>query len=431
MGNTVAGPGRYSLLSHTHVSRCLPEDKRQSKKAKRERAARRAAEALGVVEIYPGDPQWAPEYERDTGSRNVRSHPSTQYHPDDLDKLAEDHISDKEFWRRRKELARVWEPAYIPPVIIDFSMVKEPLFPSRAHPRTRGSMAPNAGLWQEAIREAKLKWPRNHSEDIMARNNYWWDRIDGGTLPADFNPYPPGTDKHQAFSERVTLIDDRPRDATYDYLLTRRQTRRRARRKLEKGLHLSDEEFEQLFKPLAEWSMAELAEGYPRTDVTNKKLPRTATSSMFRGEMRERVREELERRVKTKLDGLAIKATQSLSDVLDNSEIDGRGRPVVPASVKASAAQYVIDRMLGKPTQHVETDLSAKLTAVLGDVMMAPEVSLTAEGVVATGALLTGQRGQRQDHQDDVLERVYRSTIGHEVRQLEPAYIDAEVVEDE
>lgn len=383
-----------------------------------------------MEEIYPGDPRWVPTYERDTGSRNVRSHPSTQYHPDDLDKLAEDGITDKEFWRRRKQLARVWEPVTVAPVIIDFTMVKEPLFPSRVHPRVRGSMAPDAALWQEAIRLAKLQWPTNSNEDVMARNNYWWDRIDGNTLPADFNPFPPGSDRYQAFEERVTLIDDRPRDTTYDYLLSTRQTRRRARRKLEKGLHLSDEEFEHLFKPLSEWSMTELAEGYPHADSTGKKLPSTATSSLFRGEMRERVRDELEKRVKAKLDGLAIRATESLQSVLDNEEIDGRGRPVVPAGVKASTAQYVIDRMLGKPTQHIESDLSAKLTAVLGDVMVSPEVALTAQGVVPTGALLAGQRGQRQDHQDDVLERVYRSTIGHEVKQIEP-YVDAEVVEDE
>lgn len=418
----MAAPGGYSRVHHTQPAK--PSGKRRVTKAQA------AMAEVGVEIIEPGHPDYIPPYERDTGDRNVRLYPSTQYSPDDLDLLGEDGISAKEFWRRRRQLHRVHEQVPVAPAIIDFTEVKEPLFPQLVHPRIYGSMAPNAALWQAAIQEAKRRWPgKSDPSAAIERDCYYWDRMEHGTLPADFNPYKPGTDRHEAFKQRVHLVDDRPRDETYDYLLTTRQARRRAKRKLERGLHLSDEEFALLFKPVEEWTLAELSEGYPHSDLTGKKLAVTATSSLFRGEMRERVKAELERRIKDRLDKLTVTATDTLSDVMGNGELDGRGRPIVPASVKARAAEYVLDRFMGKPTIRTETDLSAKLVAVLGEVMVSPEVRLTADGVVPTGQVVAGQRGQRQDYRDEVLQRVYNSTLGAEVRMIE-GYEDAEVVDD-
>jgi hypothetical protein len=420
----MAASGGYSRVHHT-----APPQAPEPKKAK-DRRLRREQLAMGLDVIEPGHPLYEPPYERDTGDQNVRHYPDRQYHPDDKDMLGEDGISTGEFLKRRRQLRRVWEPEPVLPVIIDFTEVKEPLFPHLLHPSHSRSMAPNAELWREAIAEARRRFPgKKNVEDEIQRNCYLWDRMDAGTLPADFNPYPPKSDKHAAFAERIVLADDRPRDTTYDYLLTTRQTRRRAKRKLAKGLHLSDEEFSLLFRPIEEWSLEELSDGYPHSDLTGAKLAATATSSLFRGELRDKVKTELERRIKDRLDKLTVTATDALGDVMKNAELDGRGRPIVPASAKLRAAEYVLDRMMGKPTIRTESELSTKLTAVLAEVMVAPEMRLTEDGVVPTGQLLAGQRGRRQDHQDDVLDRVYRSTIGHEVRALE-GIIDAEVIDD-
>lgn len=385
--------------------------------------AQRARQSTGVVE--PGD--GAPAYERHTGSKNIRHYPPGQYSPEALDRLGEDDITLSEFTRRRESERRVWEHVPATPLIIDFTDVKQPLYPSKLHPQDSTSMHPDAAMYTAARVEARRHHPGKGVAVDMARNTYYWERIDAGTLPADFNPYRPGTDKHAAFAERVVLLDDRPTNAEETLLMTRRQVRRRAERKLKKGMHLTDEEMEVLFRPLAEWDLEELKRGRPR-DVHGKFTGKTPVG-FLRGEMVEKIREELQKRVRGRLDHLTVEATTAVQDLLDNNEVDGRGRPVVPASVKMRAAEFVIDHMLGKPTQRVETDLSAKLLGVLSDVMVSPGAQLTADGVVPTGALYAGQRGQRQGYDDEALAAVVASTLG---RQLAiENYVDAEVVEDE
>lgn len=420
----MAASGGYAKIHHT------PERHRPMPKTKKARRERQAFDEVGAVVLEPGDDEYVAPYERDTGSRDVRSYPAGQYSPADLDLLGEDGISKAEFMRRRRQLRRVWEPEAVPSVIIDFTEVKEPLFPQLVPARIYGSMAPNAEIWQEALREARRRFPGKGVEQAIERDCYYWDRMEHGTLPADFNPYRKGTDRHEAFAQRVHLVDDRPRDATYDHLLTTRQTRRRAKRKLERGMHLSDEEFALLFRPIEEWTLDELSDGYPHSDLTGAKLARTATSSLFRGELRDKVKTELERRIRDRLDKLTVNATDTLKDLLKNGEVDGRGRPIVPASVKMRAAEYALDRFMGKPTIRTESDLSAQLVAVLGEVMVSPEVRLTADGVVPTGQMLAGQRGHKQNYADEVLDRVYRSTLGREVKMIDNI-VDAEVVEDD
>lgn len=373
---------------------------------------RRGTSPTGVSD--PDDDAQHPAYERHTGIRDVRHYPQAQYSPDALDALGDDDITTREFMRRRRDERRVWE--YVPPIplVIDFTEVKEPLFAHKLDPRNSSSMHPDAEMYTEARKAARRLISADKTvEAEMARNVYYWGRIDAGTLPARFNPYKPGTDKHEAFKQRVTLADDRPRDPETQRLMTERQVRRRAERKLKKGLHLTDEEMEILFKPLGEWDLEELKQGRPRG--IDGKFHGPTPQGFLRGEIKERVREELQRRVRAQLDGLTVDATKTISDLMNNDEIDGRGRPLVPAGVKMRAAEFVVDHMLGKPVARVENDLSAKLIGLLGDVMIAPGAQLTADGVVPTGALHAGQRGQRQGYDDAALEAVYASTLGRKL----------------
>ena len=375
--------------------------------ARQRREAARAAE-LGVSD--PLDDARHPQHERHTGVKDVRHYPEAQYSPDALDMLGEEDITGAEFMRRRRDYRRVWEPVAPQPLVIDFTDVKQPLFPHTIPPQSSSSTHPDTQMYTDARVAAKHIHPGNTVEAEMARNVYYWGRIDAGTLPQRFNPYRPGTDKHEAFAQRVTLADDRERDPETQALMTARQVRRRAERKLARGLHLTDEELELLFKPLGEWDLEELKRGRPRG--INGKFSGPVPQGFLRGEMKEKIREELTRRVRGNLDSLTIDATMAIGDILRNEDTDGRGRPVVPAGVKMRAAEFLVDHMLGKATQRVETDVSAKLMAVLGDVMVAPGAQLTQDGVVPTGMLHAGQRGQRQGYDDQTLQAVLASTMG-------------------
>lgn len=373
---------------------------------------RRKASASGVD--HPEDDAQHPQYERNTGRREIRHYPQGQYSPEALDALGEDGITDREFMRRRREERRVWETPVVHALVIDFTDVKEPLYAHKLPPQHSTSMHPDAAMYTDARKNARrVASSEKTVAGEMARNEYYWGRIDAGTLPAHFNPYVPGTDKHEAFIERITLVDDRPVDPETQKLMTQRQVRRRAERKLKKGLHLTDEEMEILFKPLDQWDLEELKRGRPRG--IDGKFRGPTPQGFLRAEIKEKIREELQRRVRGKLDTLTIDALSTIEAIMDNNEIDGRGRPIVPAGVKMRAAEFVVDHMMGKPVARVENDLSAKLMAVLGDVMVAPGAQLTADGVVPTGALHAGQRGQRQGYSDMALEAVYASTMGRQL----------------
>lgn len=366
-------------------------------------------------------------YEPNTGSANIRRYTDARFTEEDLEFLGSPYLAGVDFVRERDRRAKVYEPAPVFPVVIDFSEVMEPLYPHRAYGLSKYSTAPEAETYRGAVAFARERWSGQDPEMEMKRNQYYWERMEAGTLGEDFNPYRPNTAKHEAFKQRVTLADDRPMDPETQLLMTQRQMKRRAERKLRKGMHLSDEELALVMKPLEEWDLEELKRGYTRNARGN--FMKRAPSAMMRAEIKEKIREELTRRVRHSLDGLAVTSLQTIESILSDSEIDGRGRPIVPASVKMKAAEFALDHMLGKATQRTETDISVKLSAILGEVMVSPGVELTETGVVATGALNIGQRGARQGYSDEALRQVYASTMG---RHLEiDNVVDAELVEGE
>src|SRR6266702_2160596 len=394
----------------------------------RKRTQRRIAtrDEFGVEVIRPCDPHYVPQYEPDPPEgRNIRHYPPSQYHPDDLDALGEEDITPAEFWRRRRELRRVWETIPATPLIIDFSDVKMPVFPSTTRPWHNKSEHPLRAVWGPAIDEAGRLYPGQ--ENRLRRDVHYWERMDAGDLPADFNPYPPRSDKHVAFAERAALLDDRAMDPQTEALMTERQTRRRAERKLKRGMAITDEEFEMLFKPISEWTIDELAKGYCRTK--EGRWPSRPPSQFMRGQIREKIDEEFRRHVKLDMNGLTVEALAALRHVLTEDGSDSRGRPLVPAGVKVRTAEFLVDHLIGKPKQVVQEDISIRLSSILADVMVAPGVELTEDGVVPTGRYSAGQRGVRQGHDDQALQSVYRSTLGHTL--AIDNVVDAEVVDDE
>lgn len=171
-------------------------------------------------------------------------------------------------------------------------------------------------------------------------------------------------------------------------LLTPKQIRARARRKMKrKGggrkSVVSQQEWEILYKPVEEWDLEELAAGRPRDKNGAFRGPKP---SWITREVYERAMEQFTTAIKGEMNKLSPDAIKTIEYLLGNTDEDARGRPIVGATVKFQAAQFLIEHLVGKPTQRVEQDISVKLQAILGDVMVNPTVKVDRDGS-AYGAL--------------------------------------------
>lgn len=149
--------------------------------------------------------------------------------------------------------------------------------------------------------------------------------------------------------------------------------RRRLRKAAAKGktdvIHTN---LEMLYrKPIAEWDFEELQHGRPRDE-----------DGTFRSGRRcdwidELARVEIFRRLKTETRykmGQSLKTALSvLQDLMTNTDVDDKGRPIVPAAVKLQAAQYVFDQVIGKSTTPIEITGQIQLQQMLARVMVNPD----------------------------------------------------------
>jgi len=134
---------------------------------------------------------------------------------------------------------------------------------------------------------------------------------------------------------------------------------------------LSSEERKALMgKPVEEWDIEELAKGRPRSKngQFNGMRPTWITT-----EVHEKTMDRFKELVRSDLNSVTVKATQVLGDLLDNDNVDERGRPEVPWGVKADVSKFLIEHLLGKPKQEVTADISVKLQGVLAAALVMPE----------------------------------------------------------
>lgn len=143
-----------------------------------------------------------------------------------------------------------------------------------------------------------------------------------------------------------------------------KQIRARARRH-----KVALQDMEVLYKPVAEWDAEELARGYPRTrgGHFNPKKPSWVTR-----ELHEEVLERFREVVRGELNVATVPAMTALMDLLNDERIDRKGRPFVPATVKANVAMWLVEHVVGKPTQPIQMDLSVKLQGVLAHALAVP-----------------------------------------------------------
>lgn len=163
--------------------------------------------------------------------------------------------------------------------------------------------------------------------------------------------------------------------------LTKKQLRARARRLHAKGKSPAAE-LELLYKPIEEWDAEELAKGRPKAaDGTFKGRPPTWVSREVYEQAMGRFQQIIREQVQTEAAG----ALEIVNMILHNDEVDDKGKPQVPASVKLDAAKWLTEHIIGKPTQRVEQDISIKLQAVLAQAMVSPGQRMLAEATPVIG----------------------------------------------
>lgn len=137
-----------------------------------------------------------------------------------------------------------------------------------------------------------------------------------------------------------------------------KQIRARARR----AGRIQEEELAKLYKPLDEWDMEELARGRPRDagGGFRGKAPSYITRTLHEDIVR-----KFQQIVKTEMNHHTVEGLAVLGRLLTDDDVDDKGKPIVPASTKAEIAKFLIEHVVGKPTQRVEQDISIRLQAIL------------------------------------------------------------------
>lgn len=145
---------------------------------------------------------------------------------------------------------------------------------------------------------------------------------------------------------------------------------KRARENYLKRMNMSEAENNIRFrKPIHEWDNQELARGRPRNK--DGKF-RGAAPEWVSAEIHEAAMDRFKSIVKTGMRVATVDAIDVVKRILNDDTTDNRGRPLTAASTKLQAAQFLLEHVVGKPTQRIESDVSVKLQAILGTIMVNP-----------------------------------------------------------
>jgi hypothetical protein len=150
--------------------------------------------------------------------------------------------------------------------------------------------------------------------------------------------------------------------------LSKKQLRARARRQMQKSGRPAPDTVEKLYgKPLEEWDAEELARG--RVRDKNGRFSGQAPKWMTR-EMHEKAMDRFRELISTEVRVHTFTATKVFGDLLENDEVDEKGKPVVPPGVKADIAKFLYEHLVGKPKQPITGDINVKLQGILANVMV-------------------------------------------------------------
>lgn len=175
--------------------------------------------------------------------------------------------------------------------------------------------------------------------------------------PWVINLWPPGSDGAIKRNRRKI---GRPATST-----SPKQIRARARRQQ----LAAAEAFDMLAKPIEEWDAEELARGRQRDKSGGW---RGKGSPYMDRALHERIIAQFQKVVKGEIAQHTVLALKVMQTILEDESLDGKGKPRVSAQAKLDAAKFCIEHIIGKPTQHTETDISVKLQGILGMAMVNP-----------------------------------------------------------
>ena len=150
--------------------------------------------------------------------------------------------------------------------------------------------------------------------------------------------------------------------------MTPKQLRARARRQMHKTGRAAPDTVEALYgKPLEDWDPEELARG--RTKDKNGKFSGRAPEWMTR-EMHEAAMERFKHLVREETRVATFDAVKMFVDVINNDDVDEKGKPVVPWSVKVDLGKFLYEHLVGKAKQPITGDINVKLQGILANVMV-------------------------------------------------------------
>jgi hypothetical protein len=154
-------------------------------------------------------------------------------------------------------------------------------------------------------------------------------------------------------------------------MVSPRQAAKRTRRQARTGETDPSQAAERLgWKPVEEWDDLELAHGRPRNAAGNFSSPKPEWIGPL-------IDEEVQRRFRETLRGKANVVSISAVAVLEKLMLDegfsedDRGRiwHKVAPGVRADIAKYLMDHVIGRPTQPVDVNANVKLVGMLANVV--------------------------------------------------------------
>lgn len=194
-----------------------------------------------------------------------------------------------------------------------------------------------------------------------------------------YKKHHPGANSQEARKRLATprvvdfRLDDTFNDPRLDdngFVMTPKQIRRRAKRRLEKNPRMPlHEAYEGTMKPISEWDFEELARGRPKNE---RGTFEGGTPKWVSRQVTEEAMERFKVLIREEMNSHTIVGLNTLVRVLDDERVDNKGKPFVSANVKVDIAKFLLEHVVGKPVQPTQSEVSVKLQAILGTVMVSP-----------------------------------------------------------
>jgi len=230
--------------------------------------------------------------------------------------------------------------------------------------------------------------------------------LTASSMTVDFSNSP-DVRQHKSGIVQDTLPRKKPPVTADGRLLTPKQIRARARRRAKRNEIMSDQELEYLYqKPVDQWDLDELAHRRPKNEKGHFKGP---SPKWITAVVHEEAMAKYTAAVKSSMRATTVDALGILKEIINDDNVDEKGKPIVNASTKLDAAKFLIEHVIGKPTQRIESDVSVKLQGILGQVMVNPAEILAGKQSYNLGHFpgmtmeLAAARGD-DDDDDELLE---------------------------